>query len=82
MANEPEDVDDPMLAPVAEHWESIVAGYKQFEDKRPVVGAGWETPSFSGSRPPSPLLQLSPSKARISGTFPSLSTCMVSLRRV
>ena len=29
--------DDPFLDAVAEHWESIVAGYKQFEDKRPVV---------------------------------------------
>lgn len=26
-----------MLAPVAEHWGKIVAGYKQFEDKRPIV---------------------------------------------
>lgn len=26
-----------MLAPVAEHWEKIVAGYRQFEDKRPIV---------------------------------------------
>lgn len=32
-----EEIDDPMLEAVAEHWESIVAGYKQFEDKRPIV---------------------------------------------
>ena len=32
-----EQIDDPFLDPVAEHWEKIVAGYKQFEDKRPVV---------------------------------------------
>jgi PHD/YefM family antitoxin component YafN of YafNO toxin-antitoxin module len=37
MTHDHEEVDDPMLAPVAEHWEKIVAGYKQFEDKRPVV---------------------------------------------
>ncbi len=30
-------MDDPFLDAVAEHWENIVAGYKQFEDKRPVV---------------------------------------------
>ena len=32
-----EQTDDPFLDAVAEHWEKIVAGYKQFEDKRPVV---------------------------------------------
>jgi len=32
-----EQNDDPFLDAVAEHSESIVAGYKQFEDKRPVV---------------------------------------------
>ena len=32
-----ERMDDPFLAPVVEHWDNIVAGYKQFEDKRPVV---------------------------------------------
>jgi len=32
-----EQLDDPFLDAVAEHWEKIVAGYKQFEDKRPVV---------------------------------------------
>jgi hypothetical protein len=37
MVNQPEEVDDPVLATVVEHWEKIVAGYKQFEDKRPVV---------------------------------------------
>ena len=31
------ETDDPFLDAVAEHWESIVAGYKQFEDKRPIV---------------------------------------------
>jgi hypothetical protein len=30
-------MDDPFLDAVAEHWEKIVAGYKQFEDRRPVV---------------------------------------------
>ena len=34
---EPEDVDDPLLDAVAEHWEKIIDGYMQFEDKRPVV---------------------------------------------
>lgn len=37
MTHDHEEVNDPMLAPVVEHWEQIVAGYKQFEDKRPVV---------------------------------------------
>ena len=37
MTHDHESVDDPMLAPVAKHWDNIVAGYRQFEDKRPVV---------------------------------------------
>ena len=32
-----EPMTTPFLDAVAEHWENIVAGYKQFEDKRPVV---------------------------------------------
>lgn len=35
MANQPdeeEEVDDPLFDAMAEHWMSIVAGYKQFED--------------------------------------------------
>ena len=32
-----EQMDDPFLDVVVEHWENIVAGYMQFEDKRPVV---------------------------------------------
>ena len=32
-----EPIADPLLAAMAEHWEQIVAGYKQFEDKRPIV---------------------------------------------
>jgi hypothetical protein len=32
-----EEMHDPMFDAMAEHWEHIVAGYKQFEDKRPIV---------------------------------------------
>jgi hypothetical protein len=32
-----DDMDDPMFDAMAEHREGIVAGYRQFEDKRPVV---------------------------------------------
>ena len=32
-----EEIHDPMFDAMAEHWEQIVAGYKQFEDKRPIV---------------------------------------------
>ena len=31
------ETDDPLFDAMAEHWEQIVAGYKQFEDKRPVM---------------------------------------------
>ena len=32
-----DELDNPLLAIVAEHWESIAAGYMQFEDHRPTV---------------------------------------------
>ena len=32
-----EQTDDPMFDVMAEHWDKIVAGYMQFEDKRPIV---------------------------------------------
>jgi hypothetical protein len=32
-----EQTDDPLFNAMAEHWQQIVAGYKQFEDKRPVM---------------------------------------------
>ena len=32
-----EQTDDPLFDEMAEHWEQIVAGYKHFEDKRPVM---------------------------------------------
>ena len=31
------ETDDPLFDAMAEHWEHVVAGYKQFEDKRPVM---------------------------------------------
>ena len=31
------ETDYPLLDAMAEHWEDIVAGYMQFEDKRPIV---------------------------------------------
>jgi hypothetical protein len=31
------ETKDPLFDAMAEHWEQIVAGYKQFEDKRPVM---------------------------------------------
>ena len=34
---DPDEMDDPMFDTIAEHWVGIVAGYKQFGDKRPVV---------------------------------------------
>ena len=32
-----EDLDDPLFDAMCEHWEHIVTGYMQFEDKRPVM---------------------------------------------
>ncbi len=32
-----EETDDPLFDAMAKHWEQIVVGYKQFEDKRPVM---------------------------------------------
>lgn len=34
---DPEQTDAPLFDAMAEHWEEIVADYKQFEDKRPIV---------------------------------------------
>jgi hypothetical protein len=33
----PNETDDPLFDAMAGHWKHIVAGYKQFEDKRPVM---------------------------------------------
>jgi hypothetical protein len=34
---DPKEAEDPLFDAMIEHWQQIVAGYKQFEDKRPVM---------------------------------------------